>query len=169
MDNKPVFYIMGVSGCGKTTVGKMLAKKLGIPFFDGDDFHPVSNIQKMKAGIPLNDADRHGWLLNLNALAKENSKKGVIIACSALKESYRRILDNGIEKEVVWVFLKGSFKTLHKRMENRKGHYMPPSLLKSQLDTLETPKHALIESITKTPETIVKEILDKYHKSHSRE
>jgi len=164
MDNKPVFYIMGVSGCGKSTIGKLLAKKLDIPFFDGDDFHPESNIEKMEAGIPLNDNDRHGWLLRLNALAKENSKKGGIIACSALKASYRRILDGGIEKKVVWVFLKGSFKTIHERMKKRKGHYMPPSLLQSQFDALEPPKHALVLSILKTPEEIVDEILELYPK-----
>ena len=164
MDNKPIFYIMGVSGCGKTTVGKLLAKKLEIPFFDGDDFHPESNIKKMKAGIPLNDDDRHGWLLRLNALAKENSEKGGIIGCSALKVSYRRILDKGIEKKVVWVFLKGSFETIHERMKKRKGHYMPPSLLKSQFEALEPPKHALVLSILKTPEEIVDEIVKLYPK-----
>ena len=131
---------------------------------DGDDFHPESNIQKMEAGIPLNDNDRHGWLLRLNALAKENSKKGGIIACSALKASYRRILDKGIEKKVVWAFLKGSFETIHERMKKRKGHYMPPSLLKSQFETLEPPKHALVLSILKTPEEIVDEILELYPK-----
>src|SRR5690606_13394485 len=162
MDNTPVFYIMGVSGCGKTTVGKLLAKALDIPFFDGDDFHPDSNIKKMEAGIPLNDDDRHGWLLTLNALAKKNLKKGGIIACSALKVSYRRILDNGIEKNVIWVFLKGSFKTIYERMKKRKGHYMPPSLLQSQFDALEPPKHAPVLSILKTPEEIVDDILDLY-------
>lgn len=169
MNNKPIFYIMGVSGCGKTTVGKLLAEKLDIPFFDGDDFHPESNIEKMEAGIPLNDDDRHGWLLKLNALAKKNSKKGGIIACSALKASYRRILDNSIEKNIVWVYLQGSFETIHERMEKRKGHYMPASLLKSQFDTLEIPKHALVLSITKTPEEIMDEILEQYPKSLSRE
>ena len=162
MENKPIFYIIGVSGCGKTTVGKLLAKKMEIPFFDGDNFHPESNIEKMEAGIPLNDDDRHGWLLKLNALAKKNSEKGGVFGCSALKESYRRILDNDIEKNVVWVFLEGSFETIHKRMEKRKGHYMPPSLLQSQFDALETPKHALAISIKKTPQEIVNKILEGY-------
>src|SRR5690606_7623474 len=168
MDNTPVFYIMGVSGCGKTTVGKLLAKALDIPFFDGDDFHPDSNIKKMEAGIPLNDDDRHGWLLTLNALAKKNLKKGAIIACSALKVSYRRILDNGIEKNVAWVYLHGSFELIHGRMEERKGHYMPPSLLRSQFDALEIRKHALVISMSKSPEDIVEEILKKNPKMDAK-
>lgn len=160
---KPIFYIMGVSGCGKTTIGKLLSKELSIPFFDGDDYHSASNVAKMASGTPLTDADRLDWLKALNTLAKkEVGNKGAIIACSALKEYYRDLLCAGLEEAVVWVFLKGTFEQISKRLEKRSGHYMPSSLLKSQFSTLEIPEDAIAVSITPAPPTIVAQIIEQY-------
>lgn len=151
----PVIYIMGVSGSGKTTVGKMLAARLHIPFFDADDFHSLANKEKMKSGIALTDKDREGWLTKVNIIASENSRlNGTIIACSALKESYREILQKGIETPVKWIWLQGDYNLIRKRMESRKDHYMPASLLQSQFETLEPPQNASVISIDKSPEEI---------------
>lgn len=154
-----IVYIMGVSGSGKTTIGKKLSAATGLPFFDGDDFHPPANKEKMKAGHPLNDDDRKDWLIRMNELAKEQSQqKGAIIACSALKEKYRKILANQIKSPVYWVLLQGNFRLIQKRMEARKDHYMPPSLLQSQFDTLEAPANAIMIDIENDPEEIVADI-----------
>lgn len=157
-----VIYIMGVSGSGKTTVGKKLSAKTGIPFFDGDDFHNSSNREKMAAGHPLNDEDRQEWLHRINDLAKDQLKnKGAIIACSALKEKYRTILEEGIIAPVIWIFLQGSYELIHKRMEARTGHFMPPALLASQFETLEVPSEALIVDISAGPDQIVESLVKK--------
>ncbi len=158
----PIFYIMGVSGSGKTTIGKLLSKELAIPFFDGDDYHSATNIEKMASGIPLNDDDRLGWLLALNALAKENKDKGAIIACSALKENYRDLLRKEIEENVIWVYLKGTFEEISERLRDRSGHFMPADLLKSQFDVLEEPKNGISISIKNEPKAIVSEIIETY-------
>ena len=155
-----IAYIMGVSGSGKTTIGKQLAARAGIPFFDADDFHPAANKEKMKAGQPLNDHDRQDWLITINELAKARSKQnGAIIACSALKEKYRRVLSEKIEVPVYWILLQGSFELIQKRMESRKDHFMPPTLLQSQFDTLEAPANAIVIDIKNDPEEIVADIL----------
>lgn len=159
--NNRVYIIMGVSGTGKTTVGKLLAKELGLPFFDGDDYHPTANIRKMQSGIALDDSDRKGWLLILNELAKEHKSNGAVIACSALKESYRSILQNEMENHMQFVFLEGSFELIRKRMEQRENHFMPLALLQSQFDTLEIPNDAWTLSIEHTPSQLVAEILKK--------
>lgn len=158
MNNKRplVIFVMGVSGVGKSTIGSLLSKEFSIPYFDGDDFHPQENVEKMANGHSLNDDDRYGWLLKLNSLANEQiDKGGCVIACSALKEKYRDILEKNIEKNIKWVFLNGSFDLISKRMQARKGHYMPESLLKSQFDTLETPINAIDVDIHKSPEEII--------------
>jgi len=150
-----IIYIMGVSGSGKTTIGKLLSQKTEIPFFDADDFHTVSNRKKMKAGQPLNDEDREEWVHQLNQLAIEQmSLKGAIIACSALKEKYRHVLSKAIEKPL-WIFLQGNYDMIYERMKNRKGHYMPASLLQSQFDNLEIPGNAFCVSIEQEPNEIV--------------
>ena len=150
---------MGVSGSGKTTIGRLLSEKTGIPFFDGDDFHSAANKEKMKAGNPLTDADRQGWLQSLNKLAIEESvKRGAIIACSALKEKYRKLLSENLDNPA-WVFLKGSFEIISHRMKNRTGHFMPPELLQSQFDTLEVPHSAIIVQIDNKPEAITDNII----------
>ena len=150
---------MGVSGCGKSTIGKLLAQELDIPFFDGDDFHPESNIQKMSSGQALNDADRQGWLETLNDLAKQQlAKNSCVIVCSALKQKYRDTLSLNINAETNWVYLSGSFNQIFDRLNSREGHFMPSELLISQFETLEEPKDALKIDITLTPENIIKTI-----------
>jgi carbohydrate kinase (thermoresistant glucokinase family) len=136
-----IFIVMGVSGCGKSTLGRALAENLQLPFFDGDDFHPPENIQKMSRGIPLEDSDREQWLKRLNQIGIEHKGKGAVIACSALKEVYRRVLQKGIDEQVVWIYLYGTYQELLKRVNNRTSHFMPSALLRSQFDTLETPKY----------------------------
>ncbi|MEO1261316.1 MAG: gluconokinase [Bacteroidota bacterium] len=158
-----VFYIMGVSGSGKSTVGKMLSATTGIPFFDGDDFHPAANIQKMASGQALNDDDRQGWLIDLNILAKKESlKNGAVIACSALKSAYRTTLKNGLEN-CFFIFLNGDFDTIKKRMEARGGHFMPSHLLESQFADLEFPGDAVVIDIENKPEEIISEIISQTH------
>jgi gluconokinase len=150
-----IIYIMGVSGSGKTTIGKLLSIKTGIPFFDGDDLHSAENKKKMKAGIPLNDDDRKGWLQQINLLAIEQERlAGAIIACSALKEKYRHVLSEAIAKPY-WIFLNGNFELIHERMKKRKDHFMPAGMLTSQFEILEIPDGALSIDITKPPEEIV--------------
>ncbi len=159
--NNPVkiLYIMGVSGCGKSTVGKILAGRLDLPFFDGDDYHPENNISKMRAGIPLNDSDRKGWLENLNNLASENIETGAVIACSALKKSYREILTCGLIDHCAFIYLKGSFEEISDRINKRRNHFMPPKLLQSQFNTLEEPEEGITVPIGGTPEEIADEIM----------
>lgn len=134
---------MGVSGSGKTTLGNAIAKKFNYVFLEGDAFHSELNKEKMKKGIPLTDQDRLPWLIKINQTLQ--SKKGVkiVLACSALKENYRELLQQKLaQKTVLWVYLKSEFSVLKKRMENR-DHFMPVSLLESQLETLEAPKKAI--------------------------
>lgn len=154
--------LMGVSGSGKTTIGQKLARRLGCPFYDGDDFHPPENVAKMAAGAPLNDEDRAGWLAALAGLiCKEikNNQNGVM-ACSALKEKYRHVLRVDPD-QVQFVFLRGAYDVILARMETRVGHYMKPDMLASQFQTLEEPQDALIEDVSLEPDVIVRDILDK--------
>jgi carbohydrate kinase (thermoresistant glucokinase family) len=154
-----IIYIMGVSGCGKTTVGELLSEKMGIPFFDADDFHTAANKEKMNAGQPLNDEDRKGWLQKLNALALVHAElKGAVIACSALKDKYRSVLENGIAN-TEWIFLQGTYQIIYERMKKREGHFMHADLLTSQFESLEIPANALTISVEKKPEEIVDIIL----------
>lgn len=148
--------VMGVSGSGKTTIGKMLAEKLQYPFFDADDYHPKENVEKMKSGVPLEDEDRRPWLYTLfhEVLDKEEN---CILACSALKESYRKILNP--KNEVKYVFLDGSATLIHSRLAERKEHFMPKGLLESQIKTLETPTDAIVVDIALEPEKAVEFIL----------
>ena len=162
---KELIIVMGVSGSGKTTIGKQLALALDIPFFDADDFHPKSNIEKMSNGIPLNDEDRLPWLQNLNRHLIAHKNSGAVLACSALKESYREILSEGIF--IDWVYLKADFDLIKERMLDRKDHFMPLELLQSQFNTLETPNYGIHVSNTSTPTEIVKKILSNLTKNHN--
>ncbi len=138
-----IIIIMGVSGCGKTTLGKALADFLKHSFLEGDAFHSKENIEKMERGTPLNDHDRIPWLVKLNKEILASGKTGVVVACSALKEKYRSSLSKGIMLEkILWVYLYSDLNTLKKRLEKR-AHFMPASLLESQLEILEVPHKAV--------------------------
>ena len=154
-----IIYIMGVSGTGKSTIGLKLSKIMGMPFFDGDDFHSLANKTKMKNGSPLTDEDRYNWLLAIHGhVAKQLQLNSCIVACSALKKQYRYLLAKNIEQHTKWIFLNGSFTKVLERLQNRKDHFMPTALLKSQFKTLEIPDNALNISIDNPPETIVEMI-----------
>ena len=154
------FIVMGVSGCGKTTVGEQLAQKLALPFYDADDFHSKANIDKMAHGTPLTDDDRRDWLAALATKLGEWEKAGgAVLACSALKEKYRTTLQSESREPLHWVFLDGPKELLLERMGGRKGHYMHQNMLDSQLATLERPAYALQLSIKNTPEELVEQIV----------
>ena len=133
--------VMGVTSCGKTSVGERLAKKLNCSFIEGDRLHPAANIAKMSAGTPLNDADRWPWLEIIGKAMKAECDKGhgVVASCSALKKTYRQKLAEAVERPIAFIHLYGSRDLLASRMANRKGHFMPTSLLDSQLATIEVP------------------------------
>lgn len=162
MSDPPIAVIlMGVSGCGKTSVGMELSQMLDWPFFDGDEFHPPENVTKMAAGSPLDDADREPWLRNLHDLITEHLTQGksLIIACSALKQKYRNQLEEG-NPGTVFVYLKGDFDLIFRRMQLREGHYMKPEMLKSQFASLEEPSEALTIDIANPVEQIVEMIVN---------
>ncbi len=155
-----IYFIMGVSGAGKTSIGTQLAKKLALPFLDGDDFHPKENVLKMKSGKPLEDQDRMAWLLTIGREAKESLKnEGAVIACSALKEKYRKLLTEDIKEKCQWIFLKGSFDLIDSRLKKRQDHFMPPHLLQSQFDALEIPEYAFHVDIDQAINKIVSDII----------
>src|SRR3974377_1789879 len=144
-----IIVIMGVSGEGKTTVGGALAQQLGWSFADADDFHPAANVAKMRAGIPLTDADRAPWLKSLRATIEGwiASRQSAVLACSALQQAYREQLLVG--PEVKLVFLRADLNLIAERMAARHGHYMNPALLRSQFDVLEAPRDALCLDATR--------------------
>ena len=155
-----VLILMGPMGCGKTTIGKMLAERLGWFFYDADDFHPKKNVKKMRAGVALTDEDRKLWLETLRDNIRRwlKDQQNTILACSALKQAYRDIL--GVDQNRVrTVYLKGSYRLLRQRIEERQHPYMDKNLLRSQLDTLEEPKEGLCVDISATPEAIVDTII----------
>lgn len=154
-----IFVVMGVTGSGKSTVGKLLAKELSIPFIEGDDFHSQENVLKMSHGIPLDDNDRYPWLKILSKELQIHQDKGAVLACSALKEEYRQLLQQGLQQKITWIYLKGSEELIQQRMKNREGHFMPETLLHSQFVTLEAPPDAYTVSIEKDPKTIADEII----------
>jgi len=156
-----LLILMGVSGSGKTTVGLALSRALGWPYFDADDYHPAGNVEKMRAGTPLTDADRWPWLDRLNELLRARQVRGesAILGCSALKQAYRDRLANGLEA-LRWVHLEGSFELIQSRLQARKGHYMPATLLQSQFATLEAPTDAVTLDIRANPEALARQVID---------
>ncbi|MEJ2759510.1 MAG: gluconokinase [Anaerolineales bacterium] len=162
MTEPQALVVMGVSGCGKTSVGSALAEALGWAFYDGDDYHPPANVEKMSHGIPLDDADRQPWLERLHRLIASSLAEGhsLVVACSALKERYRQTL-RGDLGPVRYVYLQGDFDLIHARMEDRSGHYMQPEMLRSQFRALEPPEDALTVSVRPPVEKIVENILEK--------
>ena len=139
---------MGVTCSGKTAFGKVLSNRLKISFFDGDDLHSKENIDKMKLGHPLDDDDRWTWLQNIHQLALDHTNEGAIIACSALKKSYRQVIQTSANME--FIYLKADKKTIAQRLALRKNHFMPTSLLDSQFEALEAPKSGCILDASQT-------------------
>ncbi len=162
-NNDPVVIVMGVCGCGKSTIATALAARLKLPVLEGDDFHPQANVDKMSNAIPLNDDDRWPWLDSLGDAIKTNSALhgGVITSCSALKRVYRERLSKAANIPLLFVLLDGDRATLLERMQSREDHYMPTSLLDSQLDILEMPdadEPAITVSINSSIDKIVDDI-----------
>jgi gluconokinase len=134
-----IVVVMGVSGSGKSTIGALLAARLGVEFLDADEYHPPENVARMAAGVPLTDEERRPWLERLNAELRK--RKDAVLACSALKESYRKVLAEGIDCR--FVHLRGSIELIRSRLQERKHRYMPASLLESQFAALEPPAGAI--------------------------
>jgi carbohydrate kinase (thermoresistant glucokinase family) len=151
---------MGVSGSGKSTVGKILAALMGLPFHDADDYHPSVNIDKMARGVPLGDEDRNPWLETLaGEIVRWNAGGGAVLACSALRERYRSVLSREQAGQVTFIFLHGEPELLKSRLQRRKDHYFGRELLQSQLDALEIPKQAISVDIGPPPAEIARRIL----------
>ena len=152
---------MGVTGAGKTTVGRLLAQRLGWNFADADDFHSESNVEKIRHGIPLNDDDRRPWLERLRAEIASYDARGdnLVLACSALKREYREML--AVSPAVKFVYLKGTTELIAHRLQARHGHFADEKILAGQFADLEEPDNALVVDIAGTPEEIVREIREK--------
>lgn len=157
----PRILVMGVSASGKSTVGELVAQRLDLPFVDGDDLHPEANVEKMRSGIPLTDEDRWPWLDAVGRVLQEH-EHGVVVACSALRRSYRdRIRRHA--PEVCIVHLHGTPELLASRASDREGHFMPPRLLESQIETLEVPgddEDAVITDVARPVTDIADAVLD---------
>jgi carbohydrate kinase (thermoresistant glucokinase family) len=150
-----VIIIMGVAGSGKTTIGSLLANKLGWKFYDADDFHSEANRAKMSQGTALTDEDRADWLISLRGLIVQNIQQNndAVLACSALKNSYRNTLE--VSEHVKFIHLQGTYEQIKTRLNNRTGHFMSTDMLDSQFQTLEEPQNALTIDITNTPQDII--------------
>ena len=161
-----IIIIFGVSGAGKTTIGKLLATDVGWQFLEADDFHPAANIQKMRSGQPLTDKDRWPWLESLRKQIERLlfSEENAVLACSALKHTYRDRLR--VSDEIKFVFLHGEYALVEKQLRSRHGHFMNPALLQSQFDDLEEPRqdeNVVTVELGRTPQEIVKEIKAKLY------
>ncbi len=161
-----IYVVMGVSGAGKTVIGRKLAKKLGVPFYDADDYHPEANVKKMASGKPLNDDDRMPWLLELaRNVEKWDKSGGAVLACSALKKKYRKVLRSNPSVEIRLIYLKGDKELIAARLGTREGHFMPPGLLDSQFEALEEPENAITVEVDSGPDDVAGEILEKLGRS----
>jgi len=156
-----VIILFGVSGCGKSLIGKKLAEDLKYKFIEGDDFHSNENIEKMNNNIPLNDNDREIWLKDINSEINRLKIKNIVVACSALKESYRQALIDGVDGEVDWFCLKGTFNLIKKRLDSREVHFFKSDLLDSQFNIIEYPDYCKFIDITESPDIIVEKIKSK--------
>lgn len=155
--------VMGVAGCGKSSVGTRLAEALSLSYQEGDDLHPQANIAKMSAGTPLNDDDRWPWLDRIGEILADHAESGIVLTCSSMKKVYRDRLRAAAGGRLAFVFLDGSKALLTKRMGNREGHFMPTSLLESQLATLERPDQeagVVVVNIDNTPSEITDLAID---------
>jgi gluconokinase len=155
-----ILVLMGVSGSGKTTIGKVLARQLSWTFLDADDYHPAANIEKMHRGVPLNDDDRRPWLQALRRRIEQacSQSENVVLACSALKHAYQEYLEQVAPDCVHYVYLRGSEELIRRRLAARTEHFMNPGLLHSQFETLEPPEHALQVDVSADPETVAAQI-----------
>ena len=153
-----VIILMGVSGSGKTTIGNLLSKRTGFPFFDGDDFHPEVNVQKMASGIPLTNQDRVDWIREISDFMNNIPGEHKILACSALNRSIRSLIINGIKEPCYFVFLKGDYDLIKDRMDKREAHYMKSGMLTSQFKTLEEPENTVTIGVDNSPDRICDEI-----------
>lgn len=157
--------LMGVSGSGKTTIGKHLSRRTGLPFFEGDNFHSQDNVEKMSSGIPLDDEDRIPWLTTLHKLIRTHLKydRSLILSSSALKIKYRNILRGDLGNQVTFVYLKGNYTLIQQRMKERQDHYMGSGMLRSQFAALEEPQkeEALVININQPIPAIVEKIVNK--------
>lgn len=155
-----IIIVTGVSGSGKTTIGKLLSQQTGWPFHDGDDFHAAANVDKMRRGIPLDDQDRVPWLLAIRAQIEAYLEAGqsAVFACSALKESYREVLQRA-DRRICFVYLQGTAAEIEPRLAARKGHYMPADLLQSQFDILEEPQEAIVLPVSLAPAALVAQLI----------
>jgi gluconokinase len=155
-----IVVLMGFTGTGKSTLGRMLAETLGWTFVEGDDFHPTANIEKMRQGIPLTDDDRKPWLDAIRKRLDQTTARGedAVLACSALKHSYQHYLAPYASEDVRFVYLRGSEELIRHRLATRAGHFMNPMLLESQFEALEPPEEAVLVDVGQSPEAIVTEI-----------
>ena len=156
-----VIILFGVSGCGKSLIGKKLSLDLKFKFIEGDDFHSNENIEKMNNNIPLNDNDREIWLKDINSEINRLKIKNVVVACSALKESYRQALIDKVDGDIDWFCLKGDFNLIKKRLDSREVHFFKSDLLDSQFNIIEYPDYCKFIDITESPNIIVEKIKSK--------
>jgi gluconokinase len=163
--HRGLYVVMGVSGSGKSTIGAAFARALGVEFVEGDEYHPVENVERMSRGIPLTDDDRAGWLRALAARLREatDSGTGLVMTCSALKRRYRDVLRAGAD-DLQLIYLRGSRALIAERLAGRRGHFMPPSLLDSQFAALEEPapdESAWVCDVSEPPHAIVADLLNR--------